>query len=242
MASSLVEGVTLTFELNKSFDGIGQHILECWRQIEDRTLRSHAFAEHAPSMSHPTEKRSPADDAHDVDDMAEPAHEVDDGTEWAGCAHPGRTWKEESPVARLAQEIAGPFDRGRGGPGGWHILFEPELPLVREEIVCPDLAGWRVERMPELPLEGHITLPPDWVGEVLNRWTEDYKRTTKMLMYAASGVRWAWLLDPAARTLEVFTLADDGRWGKPAVYRDTARVRAAPFDAIELHLSVLWAD
>ncbi|HZF56592.1 MAG TPA: hypothetical protein VE093_48585 [Polyangiaceae bacterium] len=36
MAPSLVEGVTLTFELNKSFDGIGQHVLECWLQVEDR--------------------------------------------------------------------------------------------------------------------------------------------------------------------------------------------------------------
>ena len=191
-------------------------------------------------MSHPTDKRSPANDADDADDMAAPGHEVDDQPVSAGCRYPGRTPEEETPMERLTNAIYGPFDRGRGGPGGWQILYHPELRLVRDEVMCPNLAGWRVERMPELPFDPYITLPPDWVGEVLSSWTKDYQRTTTMPMYAASGVRWAWLLDPAARALEVFTLAEGGQWGKPAVYRDAARVRAAPFDAIELDLSVLW--
>jgi hypothetical protein len=31
--------------------------------------------------------------------------------------------------SRLAVELGGPFDIGRGGPGGWVILFEPEIHL-----------------------------------------------------------------------------------------------------------------
>ena len=46
--------------------------------------------------------------------------------------------------------IGGPFDYGRGGPGGWIILDEPELHLD-PQILVPDLAGWRRERMPALP-------------------------------------------------------------------------------------------
>src|SRR5262245_37531025 len=47
-----------------------------------------------------------------------------------------------------------PFDQDSGeeGPGGWVLLFEPELHLGGEALV-PDLAGWRRERMPELPEE-----------------------------------------------------------------------------------------
>jgi hypothetical protein len=35
---------------------------------------------------------------------------------------------------------------------------------------------------------------------------------------------------------------DEGRWVLAAACRDEARVRAEPFDAIELDLGVLWAD
>ncbi|MDN5939866.1 MAG: type II toxin-antitoxin system HicB family antitoxin, partial [Salinisphaera sp.] len=41
----------------------------------------------------------------------------------------------------LGEEISGPFHKGRGGgPGGWWILFEPELHLG-PDILVPDLAG-----------------------------------------------------------------------------------------------------
>lgn len=43
--------------------------------------------------------------------------------------------------------LSGPFDEGRGGPGGWIILDEPELHLS-EDVLLPDLAGWHRERMP----------------------------------------------------------------------------------------------
>ena len=55
---------------------------------------------------------------------------------------------EHSQVASgLGMDLGGPFDRGRGGPGGWWILFEPELHFG-QDILVPDLAGWRKERLP----------------------------------------------------------------------------------------------
>jgi len=140
----------------------------------------------------------------------------------------------------------GPFDRGNGGPGGWVILDEPELhfpdPTEPGEIdaVAPDLAGWRVARMPELPETAYFTLAPDWICEVLSPSTADFDRGEKMPLYAREGVQHAWLVDPLARTLEVFTLGADGRWVPAGLHRDAARVRAEPFDAIELELGVLW--
>ncbi len=53
-------------------------------------------------------------------------------------------------VSALEIELGGPFDRGRGGPGGWWILFEPELHLGRD-VMVPDLAGWRRERLARIP-------------------------------------------------------------------------------------------
>src|SRR5436309_2365775 len=53
-------------------------------------------------------------------------------------------------ASSLGGELHGPFKRGKGGPGGWMILVEPELHL-HGDILVPDLAGWRRERMPEMP-------------------------------------------------------------------------------------------
>src|SRR5512143_3117609 len=57
----------------------------------------------------------------------------------------------------LGAELVGPFQRGRGGPGGWIILDEPELHLGGDVLV-PDLAGWRREHMPKLPRVPALTL------------------------------------------------------------------------------------
>ena len=145
----------------------------------------------------------------------------------------------------LGGKLVGPFSFGEGGPGGWWILDEPELhfpdPAAPGEIeaLIPDLAGWRVERMPEFPDVTSFTLAPDWLCEVLSKSTEDVDRDDKMPIYAREGVRHAWLVDPIARTLEVFVL-EGRRWVASGTWRDSDRVRVPPFEAIELDLSVLW--
>jgi hypothetical protein len=49
-----------------------------------------------------------------------------------------------------------------------------------------------------------------------------------------------WFVDPGPQTLEVFRL-DGGGWRLAMTVAGDARVRAEPFDAIELDLSGLWA-
>jgi Uma2 family endonuclease len=133
------------------------------------------------------------------------------------------------------------FQDGEGGPGGWWILFEPELQLAPKEPVAPDIAGWRVERMPELPDTAYFAIAPDWVCEVLSPSTEKLDRDKKLPYYAHHRVRHVWLLDPIDKRLEVHTLDDDGRWREIRVYAGDVTVRAAPFDSVELDLSTLWS-
>jgi Uma2 family endonuclease len=149
--------------------------------------------------------------------------------------------------SRLGAELDGPFDRGRGGPGGWIILDEPEIHFPDPtsatgeiDALVPDLAGWRRERVPELPDEPYFTLAPDWICEVLSKATTDHDREEKIPVYAREGVRHAWLVDPIAKTLEVYTLGADGRWAEPIRHGGAEVVRADPFDAIGLDLSALW--
>ena len=143
-------------------------------------------------------------------------------------------------ASRLGIALGGPFDQGRGGPGGWFVLDEPELHL-REDVLVPDLAGWRRERMPRPPRTAAFTLAPDWVCEVLSPSTRALDRAVKLPVYAREGVRHIWLVDPEAHTLEVFRL-EGGHYSLLATHAGPARVRAEPFDAIELELAFLWGE
>jgi Uma2 family endonuclease len=139
----------------------------------------------------------------------------------------------------IFSDISGPFDRGRGGPGGWIFLPEPELHFL-PDIVVPDVAGWKRERMPEMPQTPFTTIAPNWLCEVLSPSTARFDRGAKLAVYARAGVEYVWLVDPMAQLLEVLTL-DAGTWRITQVFSGDAVVRAAPFDAVELELANFWA-
>lgn len=146
------------------------------------------------------------------------------------------------PHARAASslngELYGPFDRGKSGPGGWIILYEPELHL-HADVLVPDLAGWRRERMPELPDGAAFELAPDWACEVLSKSTAAVDRADKIPIYLREGVSHVWLVDPATQTLEAFGL-DGSAYRLLGTWRANAVVRVEPFDAMPLDLSALW--
>ena len=142
-------------------------------------------------------------------------------------------------ASALGEELGPPFKRGRGGPGGWMILDEPELHLG-EDILVPDLGGWRRERMPEVPDAAYFELAPDWVCEVLSPSKRALDRGAKLRVYAESRVPHVWLVEPLDRFVEVLRL--DGtsyRIVQTATGHDP--VRLEPFEALALDLSVLWA-
>ncbi len=142
--------------------------------------------------------------------------------------------------SRLGGELSVRFDRGSGGPGGWIILFEPELHFGEDALV-PDLAGWRRERMPRPPRTAAVSLAPDWVCEVLSPSTAALDRRVKLPVYARQGVRHVWLMDPEARTLEVLRL-EEARYLPLVTHTGLAPVRAEPFEAIELDMAFLWGE
>lgn len=143
-------------------------------------------------------------------------------------------------ASALGEELGPPFKRGKGGPGGWIILYEPELHL-RDDVLVPDLGGWRRTTISILPNAAFSDTRPDWVCEVLSPSTEKIDRAVKLPIYAREGVGHTWLVNPTLRTLEILRL-HEGRWSVIATHRDDERVRGEPFDAIELDLSILWAD
>ena len=138
----------------------------------------------------------------------------------------------------LGIEIGGPFHQGRGGPGGWWILDEPEIHL-NEDVVVPDLGGWKRERLPTIPDAPFLTLPPDWACEVLSPSTERIDRLHKLRIYAREGVSCVWLVNPILRTLEILRL-EDHRWVVAATHGGDEEIHAQPFEVILLELSRIW--
>jgi Uma2 family endonuclease len=140
----------------------------------------------------------------------------------------------------LGVELGEQLDRRRGGSGRWCFLRAPELHLGGDMLV-PDLAGWRRERVaaPPEPDVPFLTLPPDWVCEVLAPSTAALDRTRKLPLYARAGVSHVWLVDPIARTLEVYQRVKRG-WLLTASYESDSVVRAEPFPSSALELSSLW--
>ena len=167
-----------------------------------------------------------------------PAHRVAEIVDGTLYTHPRPAPPHAVASSRLGFDLGGPFDRGRGGPGGWWIIDEPELHLG-EDILVPDLAGWRRERMAELPDTAYFTLAPDWVCEVLSASTRRLDLHEKRPVYAREGVVYLWLVDPEARTLEAFELRE-GQWVLIASAKDHEPISIRPFDAITFSLGDLW--
>jgi len=140
----------------------------------------------------------------------------------------------------LTLKIGRSYDLGDGGPGGWWILIEPEIHFLRDiEVSVPDLAGWRRERMPELPRDHRFEVVPDWVCEILSPSSASKDREVKMPIYAAYEVSFAWLIDPARRTLEAYGLRS-GAWETLGRFSGQDRIACAPFEEAVFPLSDLW--
>lgn len=156
-------------------------------------------------------------------------------------SHPRPALPHARATSGLGEELGPPFRRGKNGPGGWVILYEPELHLGGD-ILVPDLAGWRREGLAPGSLDGAFaTVRPDWACEVLSPSTARLDRGEKLDIYRREGVRHVWLVDPAIQTVEVFRL-DGPTYRLAATFAGEGHVRAEPFDAIEIDLSALWTE
>lgn len=152
--------------------------------------------------------------------------------------HPSPAPPHSSSQFSLSLELGGPFQKGRGGPGGWWFMIQPELHLG-PHVAQPDVAAWRKERMATLPSTTYVDIVPDWICEVLSPSTEGFDRGPKRRIYATYDVGHLWYLHPVERYLEVHVLRD-GAWVHIDTFDGSQEFRAPPFDAVAFHLNDLW--
>jgi len=187
-----------------------------------------------------TEKKDERRRATYEDVLNAPEHKVAEIIDGVLYLSPRPAFPHAGATTMLATDLAGPFDKGRGGPGGWRIFIEPELHFG-EDVVVPDIAGWRTSRMPKQPTEAFATLAPDWLCETLSPSTAKLDRTKKLGVYARERVPYVWFVEPRRQTLEVFALQGSNLVTQ-ATYRAHEKVRVEPFEAVEIDLSFLWGE
>jgi Uma2 family endonuclease len=130
------------------------------------------------------------------------------------------------------------FQRGRGGGStGWWFFTEVDLKLGAE-LFRPDVCGYRRERMPEPPAGRPLTQVPDWICEILSASNESRDRVEKLETYFRSGLPHYWLLNPVQGTLEVLRRTDLS-FALVLTPHGGQRVRAEPFEAVELSIDEL---
>jgi Uma2 family endonuclease len=143
---------------------------------------------------------------------------------------------------RIGSDLDAPFDRGRGGPGGWWILPEPGIELPDTPEISPDLAGWKREHLLVLPDDTPITVVPDWVCEILSPTTRRHDLLIKKPYYAKVGVGHHWLVDLEARTVTSYRLDRERKlWVELGVFGDEREARIEPFADVALDVASWWA-
>jgi Uma2 family endonuclease len=150
------------------------------------------------------------------------------------------TGEHSDTQTHVASELVRRFDRRPGGrwPGGWWIRTEIDIALG-DELFRPDLAGWRRERCPERPRGRPIHARPDWICEILSPSTENVDRVDKLQSYFQAGVPHYWIADPIEQVLEVFRRTELA-YALVLSAKSGQRVRAEPFEAVELRIDELF--
>jgi Uma2 family endonuclease len=167
-------------------------------------------------------------------------HELIDGVLIEKAAPSG---EHGGTQARVVVCLGGPFDRRRGGsggaPGGWWFATEVEIQFG-EDVCRPDVVGWRRDRVPDRPRGAVVAARPDWICEILSQDRRNDLVRKKHVCHRHQ-VGHYWIADPEQATLAVYRWHADGYLEVLAAERGD-RVRAEPFDAIELSVGALFGD
>ena len=82
---------------------------------------------------------------------------------------------------------------------------------------------------------------PDMITEILSPSTSRYDRFIKFDLYARAGVKEYWIVDPEKKTVAVHLL-DEGRYGSPIIYTQSAKVKIEVLDDCWIDLGEVFAE
>lgn len=116
-------------------------------------------------------------------------------------------------------------------PEGTGVYINPHTGFV------PDVVGFRPEQ--SLDPDESIGATPFIVAEVLSQRTAKKDRTTKMRGYGSVSVPLYLIIDPEARTLEIYRI-ENNAYGAPEVLSGADVWQPAELPGLRLELARLW--
>lgn len=111
------------------------------------------------------------------------------------------------------------------------VLSPCDVVLSQFDILQPDIFFIEAERE-AIVGKKYTAGAPDLVIEVLSASTETRDRVAKAKRYATFGVREMWLVDPAAKTIEVLVNSKEG-FRRQALYGEAETVRSVVLPGFE---------
>jgi Uma2 family endonuclease len=119
------------------------------------------------------------------------------------------------------------------------ILDAPcDVVLSQENVVQPDILFVSKDRLGIIG-KPNIQGPPDLVIEIVSESTRSKDADIKRKLYAKYGVREYWIVDPAAKTVEVLTWSETG-YVAAGVYPHTATLSSPELPNLKLSLSRIF--
>jgi Uma2 family endonuclease len=183
---------------------------------------------------------------------AEREHRLSSLDEWLACEErsdgewvDGQLEEEEVPDAVHELAVSWLIALFRNWLGARGFVFGSELKLMTSANTGrkPDVAVF-LPGATRPPRRGPVRVPPDVLVEVITPSPRDERRDriAKMTEYAAFGVRYYWLVDPALGSLEIFEMTAEARYQK-LVGVVAGRVDPVPGCAgLSLDVDALWAE
>ncbi|MBC7964043.1 MAG: Uma2 family endonuclease [Steroidobacteraceae bacterium] len=128
----------------------------------------------------------------------------------------------------------------------YHAPFDVRLPDLSEQddsdvttVVQPDLVVICDEKkLDDRGCRG----APDLVVEILSPSTSRKDIGVKFSLYERHGVREYWIIHPAEESLMVFTLSEDGKYGRPQGYGRGDLAVSTVLEGLELDLEEVFAE
>ncbi|MPW24277.1 Uma2 family endonuclease [Alkalibaculum sp. M08DMB] len=83
---------------------------------------------------------------------------------------------------------------------------------------------------------------PTLVIEISSPSTSRIDRVLKFNKYEKSGIKEYWIVDPDGKYVNIFTLQEDQRYGRPESYTEEAKVKVSVFPNLLIDLSQVFAS
>jgi Uma2 family endonuclease len=138
------------------------------------------------------------------------------------------------------------IERNRGKCHAYFAPFDVRLPLHGStdddkvfDVVQPDICV--ICDLTKLDDKGCIGAP-DLIVDGLSPSTLKYDWNYKFNLYEAAGVKEYWIVDPKAKTANVFLLQPDGQYDLGTVYDNTQKAPVTVLEGLEIELNELFED